>query len=67
MVRLLIILAVITLVLLYVLKRIRIKINNFFQAFVPEQKDNVIEKDEVIYSKDNIVVLKGESSDKQNK
>ncbi len=63
MVKLLIILGIIFVVILLVVSAIRKKLEKIFQQFVPNQgqpskKDASV--DEVLYEKDDVVVLRGE-------
>ena len=63
MVKFLIIISIIFLVILLIVKAIRKKLEHIFQQFVPKQgqsatKDTSV--NEVLYEKDDVVVLRGE-------
>jgi|GEM_PF-2573294 len=62
MVKFLIIIGVIFLIILLVMKIIRKKFENFIQQFAPKQPGSSKDTptNEVIYNKDDVVVLRGE-------
>ncbi|ROL61918.1 hypothetical protein D9V86_03320 [Bacteroidetes/Chlorobi group bacterium ChocPot_Mid] len=66
MIKFLIIIGIIFLVILLIIKIVRKKIENIIQQFVPKQqsqsKDTIA--NEVLYEKDDVVVLKGEADRK---
>lgn len=62
----LIIIALIFLFALLIRTVIKKKINSFFQSFIPKQEGEV-KKDEVLYSKDDVVVLKGEAGKEEGR
>jgi len=64
MVKLLIILGIIFVVILLIVSAIRKKLENIFQQFVPKQPGSTkgSSVDEVLYEKDDVVVLRGEGN-----
>lgn len=67
MIRFLIIIGVIFLIILLVMRIIRKKFENFVNQFVPKQQNpsNNSTANQVLYDKDDVVVLKGEADDKK--
>ena len=51
-----------------VIIRIKKKFNSFMQNFIPQQETHTAKKsdDEVVYNRDDVVVLKGDAGKKQN-
>ena len=67
MLKLLFILLLIGLIASYLIKGVKKKINNMFSPFKPQNPNDRQEKqDEVIYSKDDVVVLKGDAKKNDN-
>ncbi|MFH1050637.1 MAG: hypothetical protein V1779_06855 [bacterium] len=68
MVKLLIILGIIFLVILLAVSAVRKKLEKIFQQFVPNQGEsstNDASVEEVLYEKDDVVVLRGEGKDRR--
>ncbi len=64
MVKFLIFLGVLFIIFLTVIIRIKKKINKFFQNFAPKQESSK-PIEEILYNKDDIVVLKGDAQTKK--
>lgn len=67
MVKFLIVIGILFIILLTIVIRIKKKLNAFLQNFVPtknQQQDKEYSNEEVLYQKDEIVVLKGEAKKK---
>jgi hypothetical protein len=67
MIKFLIVLGIFIIILLTVVIRIKKKLNSFLQNFIPRQETHTPKKsdDEVVYNRDDVVVLKGDAGKKK--